>query len=225
MIAKLMRKDLLLYRSMPLWIAGSIAVNLVILAVEGDRSAMPLGFASFIAGFLPIMISGGEERTRTNACALPVRRRQIVLARYLLPLILFPGWMLYSAGLTWVLSGFHLPAGSVRPDALASALAVQVLTVSAATPLILSLGFMGLLVGLVAFQVISLGVLIVGPRFGLRGGILAIEDAIRSIGPGLRGLRASMGDPAYWLAVFTALVVVSVLSFLISFALFRQRDL
>ena len=227
MIARLIRKDLLLYRTLPLWIALSIAVNVVILVIEGDRSVSPLGFGAFIAGFLPVMICAGEERSRANAfaCALPVRRRGIVLARYLLPLILFPGWMLYSAGLVWVLAGFRLPAGMVRLDALASALAVQVLTVSAATPLILSFGFMGLVAGLIALQVLALGVLIVGPRLGLRDGILAVEDVIRSIGPGLRGLRTSLGDPAFHLALFATLAALSALSYLVSCALYGRRDL
>lgn len=227
MMLKLMRKDLVLYRSMVPWIAVSIAMNVVILAIERDRSASPLGFGAFIAGFLPVMISGGEERSRTSAfaCSLPVRRSRIVLARYLLPFALFPGWMAYCVGLVWALDGFRLPVDLLRLDVIASALAVQALTVSVTTPLILSLGFIGLVVGLVAVQVLALGVLIVGPRFGLRHGILAIEDAVRSIGPGLRALRASMGGPAFYLAEFAALAALLALSCTVSCALFRRRDL
>jgi hypothetical protein len=227
MIGNLMRKDLVLYRSMVPWIALSIALNLVLLAVEGDRAAFPLGFGAFIAGFLPVMISGGEERFRTNSftCALPVRRSAIVLSRYLLPIALFPGWMAFCAGLVWALGGFRLPAGMPRFDTLASAFAVQALTVSVTTPLILSLGFIGLVIGLVAFQVLALGVLVVGPRFGLRHGILAIEDAVRSVGPGLRALRASLGDPVFYLAGFAALAALLALSYTVSCALFQRRNL
>jgi hypothetical protein len=92
-------------------------------------------------------------------------------------------------------------------------------------PLILSLGFRGLVFVLVAIQVLLLGVLIVGPRIGLRGGILAVEDAIRSIGPGLRGLRAMMGDLTYFLALFAALAALFTLSYLVSCALYGRRDL
>jgi hypothetical protein len=227
MILNLMRKDLVLYRSMIPWVAVSIAMNVVILAIESDRAASFLGFGAFIAGLLPVMISGGEERSRTNAfaCTLPVRRSGIVLGRYLLPFVLFPGWMAFCACLVWVLEGFRIPAGMLRLDVIVYALAVQALTVSIATPLILSLGFIGLVVGLVAVQVLALGVLVVGPRFGLRHGIFAIEDAVRSIGPGLRAMRASLGDPVFYLAGFAALAALMALSCTVSCTLFQRRNL
>jgi hypothetical protein len=227
MILKLMRRDLLMNWTMPLWIAGSIVANLVLWAINGGRTGSVLAFGSFIAAFFPVMVSGREDRFRTNAsaCSLPVGRWQIVLARYLLGPALFPGWMLLCVLMIWVLAGFRLPDGVLHPDTFVTALAVQMLTVAVLTPLMLRFGLIGFLYGLIGLQVLSLIVLLAGPRIGLRGGILAIEDAVRRVGPGLRGLRASLGDAAWYPAAFATVAAVFGLSFALSFALFRRRDL
>ncbi len=227
MIGKLMRKDLLLSWTMPLWVAGSIAANFLIWTIDGGRSGSILSFGSFVAAFLPIMISGREDRMRTNAfsCALPVSRRQIVAARYLLCLVMAPVWMLFCVLLIWAGSGFRLPPEMLEPAAYAVALAVQVLAVSILLPLMMRFGFIGFLYGLIAVQVLGLLVLVIGPRVGLRSGILAIEDAVRSIGPGLRALRARLGDAPWLAAVLGTVGTVVALSYAVSRALFGSRDL
>jgi ABC-type transport system involved in multi-copper enzyme maturation permease subunit len=102
MILKLIRKDYVLSWTMPLWMAGSLALNVVIQAFEQTLPTFSLVFGSVIAGFLPVMISGREDRYHTNAftCSLPVRRSQIVLARYLVGVALYPAWVLCCALMT-----------------------------------------------------------------------------------------------------------------------------
>ncbi len=227
MIFKLMRKDLLLSRGLLFAILGSIAANVLIWTLDGGRAGFLLAFGSTIAAFLPIMISGRDDRHRTNAfaCALPVSRRQIVLARYLLCPVLFPAWMLCLVLLLWAFSGFRLPAELRRPDAYVTALAVQALAVAVFTPLMLRFGYKGFIYGLIGLQVIGLLVLVVGSRVGLAGGISAFEGAIGRIGPGVRDLRARMGDAAFFPAAFAAVAAALGLSCLISCTLYRRRDM
>jgi hypothetical protein len=226
-ILKLMRKDLLLSWSLLLAILGGIAADTLIWAIEGGRAGFVLAFGSTIAGFLPIMICGRDDRYRTNAfsCALPVSRRQIVLARHLLCPALFPGWMLFLVLLLWAFSGFRFPAELLRPDAYVTALAVQALAVAVFVPLMLRFGFKGFLYGLIGLQVLGLLVLVVGSRVGLAGGILAFEGAIGRIGPGVRDLRAWMGDAAFFPAAFAAIAAVLGLSYLVSCMLYQRQDL
>jgi hypothetical protein len=227
MILKLMRKDLFLSWTLPLWIAGSIALNIVVQVFEKARPASTLGFGSFIAGFLPVMITGREDRFRTNAlgCSLPASRWQIVLARYLVGPALYPVWVAFCALLAWLFGGGRFPVGMLQGDALAAGFAVLVLTTAVLTPLVIRFGFIGFLYGLIGLQVLSLFVLLAGPRFGLRSGILAIEDAVKRIGPGLRELRASMGDAACYPSAFAVVAAAFGLSCLGSYAMFRRRDL
>jgi hypothetical protein len=227
MILRLMRKDLMLSWTMPLWMAGALALNVVIQTFEETLPVSTLGFGSFIAGFLPVMISGREDRFRTNAlaCSLPASRWQIVLARYLVGPALYPLWVVFWTLLAWPFSGGRFPVEMLRADTLAAGFAVLVLTTAVLTPLIIRFGFNGFLYSLIGLQVVGLFVLLAGPRFGLRGGILAIEDAVKGIGPGLRALRASMGDAAFFPAASAAVVAAFGLSCLASCAMFRRRDL
>lgn len=227
MILHLMRKDLLLNGSLLVAILGSIAANVLIWALEGGRAQFILAFGSAIAGFLPIMISGRDDRFRTNsfACALPVSRRQIVLARYLLCPVLFPVWTLCLVALLWAFSGFRLPVDLLRPDAYVTALAFQALAVAVFTPLMLRFGYKGFLYGLIGLQVLGVLVLVVGSRVGLTSGISAFEGAIGSIGPGVRRLHTRMGDTAFFSAAFAAVAAALGLSCLVSCVLFRRRDL
>jgi len=226
-ILKLMRKDLLLSWSLLIAIFGSTAANVLIWAIEGGRAGFVLAFGSTIAGFLPIMISGRDDRYRTNAfaCALPVSRRQIVLARYLLCPVLFPAWTLCLVLMLWTFSGFRLPAELLRPDAYVTALAVQALAVAVFVPLMLRFGYKGFIYGLIGLQVLGLLVLVVGSRVGLAGGISAFESSIGRIGPGVRDLRARMGDAAFFPAAFVAIAGVLGFSYLVSCMLYQRRDL
>ena len=227
MILKLMRKDLLLSWGLLIAIFGGIAANALIWAIEGGRAGFILAFGSAIAGFLPIMICGRDDRFRTNAfaCALPVSRREIVLARYLLCPVLFPAWTLCLVILLWTFSGFRLPAELLRPDAYVTALAVQALAVAVFVPLMLRFGFKGFLYGLIGLQVLGMLVLVVGSRVGLAGGISAFEGAIGRIGPGVRDLRARVGDAAFFPAAFAAIAAMLGLSYLVSNLLYQRRDL
>lgn len=227
MILRLMRKDLLLSRGLLFAVLGGIAANSLIWAIEGGRAGFVLAFGSVIAAFLPVMISGRDDRYRTNAfaCALPVSRRQIVMARYLLCPVLFPAWMLCLVLLLWTFSGFRLPAELLRPDAYITALGVQALAVALFAPLMIRFGYKGFVYGLIGLQVLGLLVLVVGSRIGLAGGIRAFEGAIGSIGPGVRELRDRMGDTAFFPAAFAAVAAALGFSFLASCMLYQRRDL
>lgn len=226
-ILRLIRKDLLLSWTLPLWMAGSLVLNVAIQAFEEARPSFGLVFGSAIAGFLPVMISGREDRFRTNgfAGALPASRRQLVVARYLVGPVFYPAWVLLSVAVAWALGGGGFPADMLRPSTLAAGLAVLALTVTVMTPPMLRFGFVGFLVGLVGLQVIGLVVLVAGPRLGLRPGILAIEDAIGSVGPAIRRLRAAWGGAAFYPLAAAAVATVFALSCAGSCAMFARRDL
>jgi hypothetical protein len=227
MILRLMRKDLVLGWPLSLAIVGSMAANALLWAIEGGSTTFILVFGSVIGAFFPVMVCGREDRFRTNAfaCTLPVSRRQIVLARYLLCPALFPAGMPCLVLLMWTFSGFRLPADFAHVDGYVTALAVQVLAVSAFVPLMLQFGYKGFLYSLVGLQVLGVLLLVVGSRVGLGGGIRAIEGTVGRIGPGLRSLRSRMGDASFWPATFAAVAAAFGLSYLLSCALYRRRDL
>jgi len=225
-ILKLIRKDFVLSWTMPLWMAGSLALNVIIQRAERTLPVFSLVFGSFIAGLLPVMITGREDRFHANAftCSLPVRRSQVVLARYLVGVALYPAWVACCVLLAWPFSGWSFPVEMLQPQTLATGFAVLALTIAVLTPLMLRFGLMGFLFALIGLQVLGLFVLAAAPRLGFRSGILAIVDAVKSVGPGLRMLRASMGGAAYYPAAFATVAAIFGLSCLLSCALYRRRD-
>jgi hypothetical protein len=89
----------------------------------------------------------------------------------------------------------------------------------------LRFGYKGFLYGLIWLQVLGMLVLVVGSRVGLAGGISAFEDAIGRIGPGVRDLRARVGDAAFYPAAGMAVAAALGLSCLVSCVQYQRRDL
>jgi ABC-type transport system involved in multi-copper enzyme maturation permease subunit len=227
MILKLVRKDLLLSWTMLLWVAGIVAGNALLYSYEDASPALVAAFGLLVAGFLPLMISGREDRYRTNAfgCSLPVTRRQVVLSRYLAGIAPLPLWYGISLLASWFASGGRLPPEFLRLDTAVTACSTAVLAMALLHPFILVFGFVGFLVALVVLQAIAVLLVVVGPTLGLKGGLLAIEQVLRRIGPALRGLRATFGDPAYFLLALAALGGFLAASIALSIGLLRRKDL
>jgi hypothetical protein len=230
MIGRLLRKDFLLNWSMVVLLVVGLLV-VVALFRFGDRATgevMPIGlilfFGSFYGSLLPILAAARTDRYRTGGFegSLPVTRRQFVAARYLLPVLLLPGWVALTYGALWAFSGGWLPPGALHAETLLLAPAALVVMMGLFYPLVMRVGFMGMLFGGVGLQVVGL-VLTVAVR-RVRG-VLGLFDAIGRIGPALRGLHADLGDPGYALAVVGALAAVYLLSFLVTDTLQRGRDL
>jgi hypothetical protein len=232
-IARLVRKDLLLNGNMLAWLAGGLVMMVVLIRLVGrsvgeQMSPMPFGlilfFGSFYGSLLPLMVAARADRFRTGGfdASLPVTRRQLLAARYLLPLLLLPEWVALICGIIWALSGWRLPPEALHAETLLLAPTALVITMGVFFPAVMRLGFVGLLYGAVGLQVVGLVFLVtVRSVPGVRG----VFDAITRIGPSLRRLHAGIGDPWYALLVIAVLIGVTLLSFLAADALYRGRDL
>lgn len=234
MVARLMRKDLLLNGSMLAVLVGGLVVMVVIFRFAGQLRGdeMPLAvilvFGSFYGSLLPLMIAARADRFRTRGfdASLPVTRRQILAARYLLPLLLLPAWVGLTYGTCCALSGGLLAPEALRAGTLLLAPTALVVTVGAFFPLVSRVGFMGMLYGLVGLQVVGIALFtVVRSVPWLRSGVTDLFNAIGKIGPSLRGLHVEIGDPWYALLVIATLAGLYGLSFLAGAALERNRDL
>jgi hypothetical protein len=232
-IARLMRKDLLLNGTMLAWLAGGLVAMVVLTRFAGrsigeQMSRMSFGLelasGSFYGSLLPLMVAGRADRFRTGGfdASLPVTRRQILAARYLLPLLLLPAWVALIYGTVWALSGWRLPPEALHAETLLLAPTALVVTMGVFFPVVMRLGFAGMLYGLVGLQVVGVVLMVIMRRVpGVRG----VFDAIARIGPSLRMLHTRVGDPWYALLVVAALIGASILSFLAADALYRGKDL
>lgn len=220
---RLMRKDLMLNWSMLLLMLALIA-GMTVYMGAGDAPPMePLTVVMVIASAICMTIPAREDRFKATGftCSLPVARKQVTLARYILPILLFPFLLAFVVLLHTAVRGFRLPAEIRQPGAVLFLLAVYLLTICVFFPFTVRFGFLGLMIGLVALQVLSVVFLMLASR---RARISAVSLA-NGAGSILRGLEAAVGPAGYFGIILAALFCLYAVSFLVSDAVFRRKEL
>jgi hypothetical protein len=229
-ILRLIRKDLLLNWTIVALVAAGIVTLVAILYLGvgttrdgGPPVAVVLFITTWFGSLLPAAFAGRDDRYRTGSfdLCLPVTRGQVVLARYLLPLLLLPVWVGLVAGARWACGGLRFPVQVVRPDSLLLALSALVTGMGIVFPLVVWVGFMGLLYGLVGLQVLGLLTAVAVSQFPA---VLAALSLLGRIDPMLGGFRAGLGDSWFLMAATGALLFLYALSFAAACALYRHRD-
>lgn len=229
MILRLVRKDLLQHWTMAAAVAGGFLLLLVmvnfIAASEGDR--LPLDLVVFLGTAYPALLvplfAGRDDRHRTTGfdLSLPVTRRQVLLGRYLLALALHVVWLALSAAVCRAWGWPRAIAGVFSPFSLALSLAAFTVGMGTTYPLVLRWGFVGMLYGLVGFQVLGVAVYALAKRWTAFASLVSL---VAKVGPGLRALHARLGDPWYLAGVFAALTGLVGLSYAASAAALRRRE-
>lgn len=229
MILRLMRKDLLLHRSMVVLIAAGIVLQVVLLSFGAgtQRSdGVPLEVVVFIAttcgSLLTALFAGRDDRYRTAGfdLALPVTRRQVVFSRYLLSLLVLPLWLGLTAVTRWACRWPVFPSETLAPVNLVLALAAFVAGMGFVFPLVVRMGFQGLIYGLVGLLVLAL---LVVASIRLFPAIRPVLQALGHVGPLLHALHVRLGDPWYLLLAVAALLFLYGLSFVVAEALYERK--
>ena len=227
MILRLMRKDLLLNRSMVVLMAACIVLLVVLFSFGvGAREPVPVEvvvcIAAFCGSLLAALFAGRDDRYRTAAfdLGLPVTRRQIVLSRYLLSLLGLPVWIGIIAITRWACRWPFFPAEALAPPNLVLALAAFVAGMGFVFPLVARLGFQGLLHGLVGLLVLALLVVASVRLFPAARSVFQVPG---NIAPLLHALHARLGDPRHLLLAAAALFVLYGLSFAVAEALYKGK--
>ena len=140
LVLSLVRKDLLLHKR---FLAISASLYIVYLAYIASRASRPMVgvvFASLLFSMLPISVAAREDRFKSLGftLSLPVRRRDLVLSRYVLGWVLIAPLYAVMAFLAGLVPGTLTEAGGLlRADSFLSAAAFTALILSFLLPLIL----------------------------------------------------------------------------------------
>ena len=167
-----------------------------------------------------------DEKTGTLPwlCTLPVTRADLVRGRYVTAWALVVGFYTVALGLAAFVPGSELTALSLlEPDRLLLAAGIVTFIVALLLPFTVRFGFMGVLLTLVAAQVLG-GVMLVVVKItdgGVGGGI---ASAIGGLRHGILALRETLSVPVFQLALLALLVLVNWASYRASVALFRRRE-
>ena len=228
MLRELMIRDLVLSRR-PLLLNGGVAAAFLVYSSLSVSSPHAYAvFAALMMLFLPIVISTREDLAKAMAstCALPVSRVEVVRARFLL------SWLLSLAGLAVALAiGTFVPGSAVRGGVLlevgniALALTVVILASALLLPLVIRLGFMGVIACLVAAQGLGIVLMLLTMSGAGAAGRRSLRDGLARLASQIAAARTQAGEPLFFAGLAAALVVASYLSYRVGVALLRRREL
>jgi hypothetical protein len=220
---RLMRRDLMLNWNMLLLMLALVAGMTVYMGSENAPPTETLAIVMVICSAICLTIPAREDRFHAAAftCSLPVSRTRVTLARYLLPVVLFPFLLALVVLLHGAIRGFRFPADILEPGAILFLLALYLLTIGVFFPFTIRFGFTGLMIGLIALQVLSVALLMLSTK-GTRAGMADLAGGIASL---FAGLEAGIGKAAYLGLLLAALLCLYAASFLASDAIFRRKEL
>jgi len=226
MLRRLWLRDVLLHGRALLISYGLFGAFQVyaVLRVHSPRAWMV--FTGIYAATLTMVLFAREDKFGSNAwtCTLPVSRRQLVRARFI------GAWLLVAAALGFgAILAAVLPGSQVRvpdllePDTLLLAATAISLALTLILPFLIRFGLLGLIVFLLAGQVLGtamlfLALLVRSGGAGLRGAIAAVSGAVHAF-------HAAVPPGLYELLVLGLLVAFNWAGYRLSARLFARREL
>jgi hypothetical protein len=225
-VLKVIKKELILNRKVIL-INGIIFLACLTYFAARSTQAPPrvyAGFASFMMAFLPAVIVTREDKFNAMVlgCSLPVRRKTIVQARFVLSLAMAGGGILGA-----LLFGAFAPFSRFAPSdlfawgPLVTGLTGITLVLAILLPFTLRYGMKGILLFLVASQV--LGVLLLTVTQVTHSEL--DRRIVEAIGGFFSSLHQVLGELGFNLVLVAFLGVLLLLSYLISVRVFENREL
>ena len=224
MLRNALRKDLLLNARHFWGILPWFMYVVYVLIREPQMTGVTAGGSMLIGALVAATLAAREERLHTAAtlASLPVRRRTLVEARFIVAFLVGVGMYAIVAAMAAVLAGpAQHAADAFRPNTVLVSLAFATMAIAVIMPIVLRFGLVGALAFIAAFQVLGAVLFAAFEFFGLRWAGRVFGAAER----GMQAWHAALGRPIPVLE--TAIVVgLSVwLSFRLSVFLAERRDL
>jgi hypothetical protein len=223
MLRNALRKDLLLnarhlWGILPwfLWVGYAMS--------EPDMGRMTAVGAAFIGALMATTMAAREDKLRTSAtlASLPVSRRTLVEARYLVAYIVGAATYLVvvvmAAALPW---SVQRTAELVETRTLLLTLTFASMAIALLMPVVIRFGLLGVIVFLGAFQVLGVAVMVAFDFFGSRSAVGVFKVIERSI----LALYQGLNQPVVILETAGVVALATWLSFRLSVFLAERRDL
>jgi ABC-type transport system involved in multi-copper enzyme maturation permease subunit len=220
---RLLRKDFLFHKTYLLGIGIGYALYAAFFFSRVRSGFVPSIFGPFLYSILPIILYSREDKFKAVAfgLSLPTTRRETVAARFLLGWMMMLAVYLVSSALIPIVPGSKSSLGEVlQLPAILLTLTLMTLCFGTMMPLVTRFGIAGLMVPIVALQILGFIFMI----FRALAPVRLIKAAVMAIPEAFQAIRSAAG-PA--VAVVTALAVLALLnfaSFKLSVALFQRKD-
>jgi hypothetical protein len=225
----LFRRDWILHRRALLAAALIFAAFQVYFVIVANNPKLWLVFTCIYISFLTVIPLNREGKFRALAwsCTLPLTRANLARGRYVTAWTLASGLFLVAVVLAALVPGSKLSATMfLDPNYLLLAAAVTTFIIAQLLPFTIRFGLMGILIVLVVLQIFGALMFLTAEATGgvtiIEGGIGA---AVRALADGAATLRETLSVPVFNLALLLALALVNWVSYNISVAIFRRREL
>jgi hypothetical protein len=222
---RLMQKDLILNKKLLLINAVIMLATLSYFAAGSTRTPPQVfaAFASLMMAILPatLITQADKFKAMTMGCSLPVGRKAIVQARFALAVAMALAGLLmaFLLGVLVPFSNYGF-ADLFAGKPILTALTGLGLVLSLILPFTLRHGLKGLLLLLVAFQV--LGVVLITAAQLTRSSL--DQEVIEAIAGSVTRLHGALGPTGFSLFMMAALSVLLSASYLVSVRVFQNRE-
>ncbi|MDH4196025.1 MAG: ABC-2 transporter permease [Candidatus Aminicenantes bacterium] len=223
----LIRLEFLMSRKALLIMLGFAAACLAWAAAYFPSPRLYIVMVSFIIGLsLPVAVHGREDKFKTSSllCSLPVRRSSVVLAKFTATWMALGAGYLFAVAVVAVLPFAKFPFReilTVREALLA--LALTSLAFAFVLPFIIRFGITGLMIGLVATQLLGVLLFTSALLFGRTNNPFrfVLDTAIKA----LKSLFHLKPTPGYLALLAVAVIAINAGSLLLARRVYLRREL
>jgi hypothetical protein len=228
MLRRLLLRDWILHRNALVPIVAIFGAFQVYFVLNADKPRLWIIFTSIYVSFLTVVPFTRDDKFQSAAwsCTLPVCRADLVRARYAGAWVAVAGGFLVAFSVAVLLPRSKLRGVlPVNPESLLLAGAVVTVILLLVLPFTIRFGFVGLVIGLAALQILG-GVTFVfskalGRQDRVEGGVAAV---FRPFIDGILAVRESLSPPGFFLAALVLLILLNWAGYRFALALFRRRE-
>jgi hypothetical protein len=187
--------------------------------------AMTAVSGALIGALMTVSICAREDKFHAAVvlASLPVTRRTLVQARYVLAFVMGAAALVIVAGMGAMLPwSVQSAAQAFEPKTLLLGAAVAGVSVAMLMPLAIRFGLLGVIGFFAVLQVAGNELLVLPAAFGMKN---VLRELVRATGRGFVGWHAALGGPGPILETVVIVAVAIWMSFRVSVFLAERQDL
>jgi hypothetical protein len=224
MVANIIRSEFILNKNILLLFLSEIVAFTIIYVILMNSGTAVLALAALLTGILPAAALARQSKFKAEdmICSLPVTRNRFILGKFAFIGIL----MLISICIAYFIVAVMPHEGFatkeiLHPDVLVNTLIAMSLLAGFLVPLVISFGFMGMMILILGVNLITVGIFVLTFLKLIDNGL---DFVFRDIPAAFSSLRATMGAPYYHLLLLGCAVLVGFLSLKISQFAYQRKD-
>jgi hypothetical protein len=230
MLPRILRREWILHRQVVMIMFAIFGAYQVFALMSMDSARAWIVFAALYASFLTAVLFIREDKFRATSwtCILPIKRIELVRARFIASWAMLVAALGGATLLAAVLPGTKFPASEIFDTSTLLIVATLTTLVFAwVLPFSIRFGMAGIMVFLVGAQLAGVLLLLIGSRINRTSGNAGrpIRTALAAISDTLVSAREALSPTLFVVVVIVALVATNWLAYRFAAFLFDRREL